>query len=429
MTTVHTEITQDLLLPTSLDTLVEGKPCPCDVFTRKDKSFTPLFNKGMIFDASTISFLRKKGISEIFIKKAELEKISANKSAPSAEPTPSAQPMDPAEYSSKKEEHFQVERTMLGAEEPTEQHFQVDKTMLVFETEINFNIYLLNKFGFRLLIEASDDKPVKLHKSLFSAVGDLVIKKADMPKYQAYLNGLLTGRILPPREQSRMQSIVIKENSKLVLKDLLENPRSGEKIKESVVVVNKMVDNILDSPEAVCELLSIRSHDYYTYTHSVNVAALSVGLGIAIGLKRDELEKLAIGTMLHDLGKSIIPHEILNKQGKLTDDEFRIMKTHVGESERLLREQKDVPEESFIAVLQHHEKLTGNGYPAGLKGDEIKLFGRISAIADCYDAMTTQRSYKPAFTPFHALSIIVNETGHYDADLLAVFIKMLGKFS
>lgn len=188
-----------------------------------------------------------------------------------------------------------------------------------------------------------------------------------------------------------------------------------------------MVDSILENSEngdAVYDLLSLRTHDYYTYTHSVNVAALSVGLAIASGLDRGRTEKLGIGAMLHDIGKSAIPHEILNKPGKLTDEEFAIMKTHVIESERLLRPQKEIPEESFVALLQHHERLTGRGYPFGVSGRQVQLFGRITPIADCYDAMTTQRVYKPAFTPFHALSIMVNERESYDQELLAAFIKM-----
>jgi HD-GYP domain-containing protein (c-di-GMP phosphodiesterase class II) len=428
MPTQSAEKVDASLLSIAIDKFVEGACSPCDVFVQENGKAIALFNKGMIFDASTICLLRKKGITEVLIKPHELETVVGKKPANAAPETQPAQPMEIKEYIEKKEDHFQIERKLLIPDED-EPHFQVDKALLMPETEIYFNIYVLNPFGFRLVVEASEKAPAKLRKTMFSIAGDLVIKKTDMPKYQAYLNSLLASKVLPPREHSRMQSIVIKENSKLLIKDLLENPRSGEKIKESVIVVNKMVDNILDNRDAIYELISIRSHDYYTYTHSVNVAALSVGLGIAAGLDRSSLEKLGIGTMLHDIGKSMIPHEILNKPGRLTDDEFTIMKTHVTESEKLLRLQKDIPEESYPAVVQHHEKLSGTGYPLGISGADIKMFGKIAAIADCYDAMTTQRSYKPAFTPFHALSIIVNETGHYDRDLLNVFIKMLGKLA
>jgi len=412
MTNLSMEIADNLMLPMSIENLIEGSPCPCDIFIQEDGITRALFNKGMIFDASTLSFLRKRSITEVLIRADDFLIIE-----------PRSSPNAIGENSSS--------NTHVFEDYPSQKdlHYQIDKALLTPDTNVNFNIYVLNWSGINKLVDASEKSPQRLQKSVANVDGDLVIRNADIELYQAYLNALLVSSKLPPKEQSRMQSIAIKENSKLIIKDLLENPRSGEKIKASVTMVNKMVDNILDNKDAIYELLSIRTHDYYTYTHSVNVAALSVGLGIAAGLNRSELEKLGIGTMLHDLGKSAIPLAILNKQGKLTDDEFRIMKTHVVESEKLLKKQREIPEESYIAVLQHHEKISGKGYPFGLSGTEVKMFGRISAIADCYDAITTQRSYKPAFTPFHALSIIVNEIGHYDTELLAVFIKMLGKIT
>ncbi len=189
-----------------------------------------------------------------------------------------------------------------------------------------------------------------------------------------------------------------------------------------------MIDCILENNDAIYDLLSLRGYDYYTYTHSVNVAALSIGIGIAAGLKTGDVEKLGTGAMLHDIGKSAISHEILNKQGKLDENEYRMIKNHVFEGEKILRTyHREFPEEAFSAVLQHHEKLSGKGYPLRLSGPDIKLFGRITGIADCYDALTTQRPYKPAFTPFYALSIIAKETGDYDPELLRMFIRMLGK--
>ncbi|MCX8070124.1 MAG: HD domain-containing protein [Thermodesulfovibrionales bacterium] len=127
------------------------------------------------------------------------------------------------------------------------------------------------------------------------------------------------------------------------------------------------------------------------------------------------------------MGKSTIPHEVLNKQGKLNDTEFRIIMNHVIEGYKILKDRKDIDNDTIIPLLQHHEKLSGKGYPNKLPDKEIKLFGRITSIADCYDALTTQRPYKPAFTPFYALSIIAKETGNYDPELLKIFIRMLGK--
>lgn len=412
MTVKYTEITEDPYLPQRAEDLIEGMPLPCAVYFRNENGVVSLFNEGVTYDTAAALIVKARGIRTILIKREDAAVFE--KYIHQGRMTRTEQPEEAAfkDYSASKEEHHQIERGLL-----------------VEGTEVTFNIYNLRRFDLGLLIEASPDKPARLSSNVLSAPGDLVIKKSDIPLYTAYLNALLKSTPGHGEDASKIKTVAIRENSKLVLRDLLENPRSGEKIKESIVMVNGMVESILENRDAIYDLLSLRTHDYYTYTHSVNVAVLSVGLAIACGLSNEQTRRLGIGAMLHDLGKSAIPHEILNKQGRLTDEEFAIMKTHVVESERLLRPQKDIPEESFVALLQHHERLTGRGYPFGLSGEQIKPFGRITAIADCYDAMTTQRPYKPAFTPFHALSLMVNEKGNYDAELLTEFIKMLGKIT
>ena len=128
--------------------------------------------------------------------------------------------------------------------------------------------------------------------------------------------------------------------------------------------------------------------------------------------------------MLHDVGKSAIPASIINKAGRLNDDEYRIIKTHVSQGENILRINKEILENSFLAVSQHHERLSGRGYPNNKAGQEIHLFGRITSIVDCYDAMTTERSYQPVQTPFYALSTITRESEDFDRELLKEFILL-----
>jgi HD-GYP domain-containing protein (c-di-GMP phosphodiesterase class II) len=131
--------------------------------------------------------------------------------------------------------------------------------------------------------------------------------------------------------------------------------------------------------------------------------------------------------MLHDVGKSAIPASIINKAGRLNDDEYRIIKTHVSQGENILRINKEILENSFLAVSQHHERLSGRGYPNNKAGQEIHLFGRITSIVDCYDAMTTERSYQPVQTPFYALSTITRESEDFDRELLKEFILLCRK--
>ncbi len=397
--------------PVRVDKLIVGMRLPFDVFI-KDKGLTKqLFSKGMLYTNITRDLLKERGISEIYIKIKDVPLLDHYLSQTKTQKTSFYD--DPVlfkEYSYNKE-----------------QYYQIDRTLLTPETTINFNLFTLDKLVFTLIVEAAESSPVKIDENILAASGDIVIKKSDVPLYYAYLDSLLKTGGASKQDLPKLKAAIIRENSKIIIKDLLDNPRSGEKIKEVRSLVDNAIDCILENRDAVYDLLSLRGYDYYTYTHSVNVAIMSIGLGIAIELKKDDVEKLGIGAMLHDIGKSTISYEILNKQGRLDDIEYKIIRNHVIEGEKILRTHKNIPEESFAAVLQHHEKLAGKGYPFQLSGNDIKLFGRITAIADCYDALTTSRPYKPPFTPFYALSVVAKETGDYDPELLKVFIKMLGK--
>ena len=173
--------------------------------------------------------------------------------------------------------------------------------------------------------------------------------------------------------------------------------------------------------QVMVNLSNIYTTDNYLYSHSVNVGIYSATLGMTMGLKRDELIDLGIGAMLHDIGKTQIPQEILNKPGKLTDEEYEIMKEHAMIGYQILKEQPDIPLRSAHCALQHHERLDGTGYPRRLKADQIHLFGQIVGIADVYDALTSNRVYRKGYLPHEALEILFASTGGFDPDLIAKF--------
>lgn len=399
-------------VPVSAERLIVGSRLPCDIFIKDNGVLKPMFNRDMLFTSISKNILLEKGISEVYIYMKDTEAFDQyhflNRSL-KADHRPS-QVVVFKEYSFQKE-----------------QHHQIDPGLLIPGTKINFSLFVLGKLNLAPLVTASEKSPVEVREGLINTTGDVVIRKADVPLYQAYVNSLLQAPEALKGDKLKVKSNAIKEHSKILLEELLEDPRSGKQIKELKSMVSGMIDCILENKDAIYELLSLKGYDYYTYTHSVNVAALAIGIGVATGLDRERVAKLGEGALLHDIGKSAISHEILNKQGKLDDNEFRIIKSHVEEGEKILRTYPEFPGEAFDAVLQHHEKLSGKGYPLKLSGDKITFFGRITAIADCYDALTTQRPYKSAFTPFYALSLIAKETGDYDPDLLKLFIRMLGK--
>lgn len=192
-------------------------------------------------------------------------------------------------------------------------------------------------------------------------------------------------------------------------------------------VTRTLVEEVLQAPDAIMNLMDIKSFDDYTFTHNVNVAAISLLIGSSMGLTKDELEELATGCMLHDVGKIKIPIDLLNKEGSLSDDEFVELRSHPRQGYDILVKSRGLSEESRLVALQHHEKFQGNGYPAKLRGNEITLYSRICSVADVYDALTTDRPYRLAMSPYDAIKILTSGVDrHFDPDVLTAFVR---KFS
>ena len=194
---------------------------------------------------------------------------------------------------------------------------------------------------------------------------------------------------------------------------------------------HKMIEEISDSmtrnPGALISLARLKTADDYTYMHSTAVCALMIALGRQLKLDEELNRKLGVAGLLHDLGKAMMPLEILNKPGKLTDEEFRIMKSHPEEGIKLLRESHGVDEIAFDVVLRHHEKAEGSGYPEGLKSDEISLYAKMGAVCDVYDAITSNRPYKAGWDPAESLRKMAEwSAGHFDPAVFQAFVKSLG---
>lgn len=273
--------------------------------------------------------------------------------------------------------------------------------------------------------EENPEGPWQLTLKSFAIDKELMIKNEDLPAYRSFVQELLTAAGAGPVER---QACALREMSKIVVKDVLNDPRSGENINRANQTVDSLVEFILDNETSFYSLMKITGHDYYTYVHSMNVCTFCVALGQKIGLRKSpDLEMLGLGAMLHDVGKSLVNPRLINKPGRLTREEFAKMKDHVLLGVNILKENHNLPDKTLELVAQHHEKMTGIGYPYGLKSDQIDLFGRISSIVDIYDALTTERSYKKALTPFEALSFLSKTQKDYDQNLLTQFILMLGK--
>ncbi|MGE5673687.1 MAG: HD-GYP domain-containing protein [Mycobacterium leprae] len=200
----------------------------------------------------------------------------------------------------------------------------------------------------------------------------------------------------------------------------------GERLKEAV---GKVVDDILNNPGVVYNLKDIRSADEYTLGHCVNVCLLSTLLGTVMGYNTTELKDLAIGALLHDIGKVATPPEILNKPGPLTTEEFEIMSQHTTIGWMMLKDQRTIRYTSAIVALQHHERWAGGGYPKGLREEQIYRHSRICAIADCFDAMTSDRVYRKGMSPAKALQTILNGmNGYFQPGLAWSFCQCIAPY-
>ena len=214
-----------------------------------------------------------------------------------------------------------------------------------------------------------------------------------------------------------------------VVKGMLTDIRLGKQIEMELVepLVEKMVDSIFRNQDALLPLARLKAHDDYTFQHSVSVCALLVSFARGLGLERGLIKEIAIGGLLHDVGKAKVPDEILNKPAKLTEAEFAKMKSHVVQSIVILQNTPGVSQIALDVAGQHHERFDGTGYPNKLKGEEISLYGRMGAIVDVYDAITSDRVYHKGMAPTAALGRLLEWSKyHFDPVLVRTYVKCVG---
>jgi HD-GYP domain-containing protein (c-di-GMP phosphodiesterase class II) len=209
---------------------------------------------------------------------------------------------------------------------------------------------------------------------------------------------------------------------------MFQEARMGKAIEAEAAapLVEEIANSVLRNPGALISLARLKTADDYTYMHSVAVCALMIALSRQLGFSEAETREAGMAGLLHDLGKAMIPHEVLSKPGKLTDAEFDLVKTHPAEGHKLLQAGQGINATVKDVCLHHHEKIDGSGYPDGLSGDGISLLARMGAVCDVYDAITSNRPYKAGWDPAESIKRMAEWQGHFDPPVFQAFVKSLG---
>ncbi len=312
------------------------------------------------------------------------------------------------------------------------EYTSITKNALIEGTKIEFDLFLRNDVSgqarYILFCRADEQFSAAKQEQLLSKnTQKLYISTKDTDKYLIYQEANLKSIVDDKNKSSLEKSGALYQVAANITEELLDNPRTGKHIERASAWINNTVNHVLKNENTFSSLFEVTTHDYHTYTHSINMSVIGLLFGKYLSLNPHELDCLGTGMLLHDIGKVVIPQEIINKPGRLTKEEFSEIKKHPKAGLELLELKSNVDSLCLKIVSQHHENHDGTGYPYGLGGSDIHLFGSISRIIDVYDAMTSNRPYAVAKRPFAALAEMKAEMSNcFNEELLKEFICFLG---
>ena len=243
--------------------------------------------------------------------------------------------------------------------------------------------------------------------------------------------------ILSPKAAAMVKQLRTDDRSKVTLSDsvrqrvstgvqyIFNNTNSEELTQATNQIADSLMEAINENDAIAVDISSIKTSDEYTFKHSVDVATISMILAKQMKLPDNEIHDIGVSGLLHDIGKTMIPNEILNKPGRLTDDEFNIMKKHSLYGYNMLKDRKDLNSSILMGVLQHHERIDGTGYPLGFDAPKICQFAKILSVADVYDALVTKRPYKDAFSQRDAVEMLMSMTNQLDIGVMRAFMSSM----
>lgn len=229
--------------------------------------------------------------------------------------------------------------------------------------------------------------------------------------------------------QEAVHAVKICAQSKKAISSMFQEARMGKALNatDALPIVEEIFASVTRNPGALISLVRLKDKDNYTYMHSVAVCALMIALARQLGLNNDQTRQVGLAGMLHDIGKTFIPLEIINKPGKLTPAEFQAMKNHTVEGHKILLGSDGISDIALHVCLHHHERVDGSGYPDQLTNEQINLYAKMGAVCDVYDAITSTRPYKNGWEPSEAIRKMAEWShGHFEQRIFEAFVRSIG---
>jgi HD-GYP domain-containing protein (c-di-GMP phosphodiesterase class II) len=298
--------------------------------------------------------------------------------------------------------------------------FKIRVSTILPTRATTFDLHIMINGRFVHYLRAGESLPAEKLASLDRA-DIFYVPEGQRVTYKSYLHERMNEDGLTPL----LKAQILRESSLTLAEEIFEQPDVEQALSDSKEIITNFIDFMEEEPSAMSHLISLSSHDFYTYNHSLDVGIYSLGLGQAAGYNKDDLHELGRGALFHDIGKRNVSVDIICKTGPLTDVDWAQMQKHPQFGLKILTDQ-NCSEAMKACCFEHHESFLGNGYPQQLTGPEIHPMARIVALTDTYDALTTKRSYNQPMSPADAIEFMSTKlAARYDADLLKAMNSVL----
>lgn len=385
-----------IFLPVDISGFADGVRVPFDVYAKDKNLIKFLFSKNTVFCNIAREILALQDLNEFFIKKRDLTEYRNFIQMTASLGNQRGQHILFEEYSYYKNRSFVLRRNLITPE---------------IAAKLRLGILRYPSFGhIPLMGSLTGDAIVEKIKNLEY---DIVIPVSKLDAYEAYVRGLVDNSCFE-------KHIVRRELLKIKTHRFLNSIFNPDCLASLIEETKNMSDFIVDNKHLVVQMATSHLYDFYLYVHSVNVMLLSAVLGSNLGLPKHEITPLSIGALLHDIGKTEIADDVIDKSGNLSGKEYSVYQSYPLRSVEILRQMKDIPGEAMVIAMFHQEKLSDTG----LKGKKVPLIARIVEIANAYDTIVSNKALTTKTKPFEALTILKKDKDNYDPSVLKAFIEI-----